>query len=653
MATNQNADNHDGDDNEGRIKKGVHQKEEDLDVVGVLVGNDVDGTHKVDHHETKADAIVLPAGGRAEWKRQKPIPLTLLYRYLQLETYTRVEMGTIFDRIAASANGTKLPAADAIDARSLQRFLVQRIRQLELEHDVASYPSPSSSTTTASSVSSGTTADDVAPSSSQCSEFDAQREAYATYEAERILQRLNPLTSSTNATVSDSSVITREHFTSQLTSLATAVDWKQAAPVFGSMLLVGSSVGIITPAMPFVVQYLELNASQYGAAVSAFGLAKMLGNVPAAIAVERHGRKPYMTYSLAVIALGVGGIGMAGSFEALYACRLLTGLGVAALSTAGTLMITDFSTPLNRASTYAPIMSAFAAGTALGPAIGGFLVDNIGLHPTFYAVGVSYLGVAAFNRFILSETKRQPMQFPWQRQCLGMKVERSEKEAQRLGDAVQGAVGQWLPLWKSPAVRSVMIMNGMYWVALAGAQMTVLPLLLTNSEGLNFTATQVGQVYMGMSVIQIVGNPVFAKVIDKVGKVPVIIGATSLIGTSMALLPTCCSADANLMPLAITLGFWSMGSSMLSTAPLAYISDKVDESQRAQAIALLRTCGDVGFLVGATAIGGLADWSGSLDVAMQSSAGLLLTATGWFAARQALTARLEAAAASAPSVHSK
>ena len=50
-------------------------------------------------------------------------------------------------------------------------------------------------------------------------------------------------------------------------------------------------------------------------------------------------------------------------------------------------------------------MSAFAAGTALGPALGGFLVDNVGLNPTFYLVGVSYLGVMALNRAILTETK--------------------------------------------------------------------------------------------------------------------------------------------------------------------------------------------------------------------------------------------------------
>ena len=92
--------------------------------------------------------------------------------------------------------------------------------------------------------------------------------------------------------------------------------------------------------------------------------------------------------------------------------------------------------------------------------------------------------------------------------------------------------------------------------------------------------------------------------------------------------------------LAAALGLWSVGSSALSTAPIAYVSDKVDEEKRAQAIALLRTSGDVGFLLGASGVGALADWTGNLNVAIQCSAGLLLTATSWFATRLLLTHRI-------------
>lgn len=85
-----------------------------------------------------------------------------------------------------------------------------------------------------------------------------------------------------------------------------------------------------------------------------------------------------------------------------------------------------------------------------------------------------------------------------------------------------------------------------------------------------------------------------------------------------------------------TLGLWALGSSMLSTAPLAYISDEVDEKERAQSIAMLRTSGDVGFLFGSSMVGAFAGWAGDLDIAMQSSGMLLFAATIWFSTRQKL-----------------
>ena len=220
-----------------------------------------------------------------------------------------------------------------------------------------------------------------------------------------------------------------------------------------------------------------------------------------------------------MVAFGVGGIGFANSFEHLYLCRLLTGLGVAGISTAATLTLTDISTPLNRASTMAPIMSAFAAGTALGPALGGVLCDQIGVNPTFYIVGVSYFGLAAVNWALLDETmaSNKPIKFPWQSKAKRSTVDQQET----ITESFTKAVGQWIPLLSEPPVRNVCIMNAFYWMALAGSQMTLLPLILTDPNGLAMSATNVGQVYMGMSLIQVMGTPYLLRLWTTLGRHPV------------------------------------------------------------------------------------------------------------------------------------
>jgi len=507
----------------------------------------------------------------ASTNRIQPLPLGRMYQYLDLHAFTEDEIGIVFDRIRLCQE--KEDCKDEITVAQVQRYLQERIRSLDAQ-----------------------VADDV----------------LHEYSHEQALRMAQLFVQNSQDQQPQPPSITRSTFINTLLQHASTVDTARTIPIAASMLLVGASVGLITPAMPFVVQQVGLTHAQYGNVVSAFALSKLLSNVPAAVLAEQWGRKPGLTYSLGVIAVGVGGIGFASSFGELYLCRLLTGVGVAALSTASTLFLTDVSTPLNRASTMAPIMSAFAAGTALGPALGGYLVDAVGLQTMFALTGVSYLGVAVLNRNILDETK-PTLDFPW-----------TQRETPPFWTEASNAVAQWIPLAQNPSVRTILIMNAFYWMSLAGSQMTLLPLLLTDVHGM--TATQIGQVYMGMSTVQIVGNPLFARVMDRVGKIPAMVGGCTLIGSSMAVL----TLDWNLVA---TLGLWSVGSSMLSTAPVAYVSDNVDDTQRAQAIAMLRTSGDVGFLVGASVTGAWADWT-SLELAMQSSAGMLLLATTWFGVRQ-------------------
>ncbi len=136
---------------------------------------------------------------------------------------------------------------------------------------------------------------------------------------------------------------------------------------------------------------------------------------------------------------------------------------------------------------------------------------------------------------------------------------------------------------------------------------------------------------MGMSLVQVLGNPVIASFIDKVGKVPGILMGCTFLSSAMFALPYC----NEMSEVVATCGTWALGSTMLATAPVSYVSDSVSDRQRSQAIALYRTVGDVGFLLGAMTTGAVAD-AFSMDVAVHSNAGMLLTATGWFAARSYL-----------------
>jgi len=644
--------------------------------------------HDTEDKSTKVtpfNSIMAPA-------MDEPMDQRILFQYLQLETFSESEIDQVFDTIATSGtisstspyhcNPNDMPPlsqAPHNQQRQQQQKMTSHMAptQVITRHEIAAFLLHRIKQIDANNPQYTDLYENNTNTKEHVREIQQHRhlamQQYANAQSTHVISLLQSTTSSTvdntnpknqqsQSQLSPSFNLKKPSFRNQIQTLATnnlslTSNGKTNIiyPLSLSMLLVGSSVGIVIPIMPFIVSELSLTATQYGIVVSSFAAAKLFANVPSAVYAERYGRKPSLVRGLLILSVGVGGIGLASQFEHLVICRLLAGMGVSSLSTASTLAVADESTALNRAQSMAPVMSAFAAGMAMGPAVGGILGDAVGVPLTFGFVGCSYLMLAGLNEMFLEETKLVGLEkrvFPWQqgegkgqqRKLHGAFVASNDKKTNTtVLDAMKDAVSQWSPLLaKNPQVRNVITMNGFYWVALSGAQMTLLPLILTDPTGLALSATSVGKVYMGVSLVQVMGNPTMAKFVDVVGRFPGIVIGCSMLSTSMFLLPyvtTIGDGSGALgnhhMTLAAVLGCWALGSTMLSTAPISYVTDAVSENQRAQAIALLRTAGDIGFLVGASGTGVVADWYG-MDMALQSDAGLLLLATGWFAARRIL-----------------
>ena len=336
----------------------------------------------------------------------------------------------------------------------------------------------------------------------------------------------------------------------------------------------------------------------------------------------------------------------------------------------------DVSTPQNRASTISPLMSAFAGGMALGPAIGGILHDSWGIRDTFIAVGLSYGVAAVWNRASLSETQKKTGEWwerdalPWHNHLDGASGDCSKEDTSveipkndhaennsnlttNISRALKDTTEQWTSLLTEQRVRPVVIMNGFYHVALSGTQFTLLPLILTGgatfssgeaaAAGLALSASAVGQLYMWMSAVQVLGNPVAGRFADRAGKEEAIVLGGALTSIAMAGVPMivafsltgdaslASNVDVNWPLLAGTLGIWSLGGTLLATSHVAAISDAVDDSRRSQAIALLRTAGDVGYLFGAIGAGLTADFlAGDVGLAMQAGGAVLMGSTAWF-----------------------
>ena len=399
----------------------------------------------------------------------------------------------------------------------------------------------------------------------------------------------------------------------------------------GSLLLSGSSIGIIVPCMPMLVQSLNISPSEFGYVVSAFGVSKLLGNIPSSYYVNIYGRKPIMIGGLLFCSIGLGGLSLAltpiGGFPLMIACRFVTGLGVSCFMTGAMMYMTDISTSLNRTRSIAPVMSAFQLGIACGPAIGGIMIDSFGIPLTYVLCGTLFLGITGLNHAYLNETllsteaqKRRALE------PLSIGFKKSFQEASK----------SWRQLLKIGQVSDPVILNMAYWFALSGVQMTMLPLLMV-SPTFSLTASQIGQSFALMSVCSVIASQPLAMVADKVGKVSSMLGGCSLIASSIFILPYATTYPE----LLCTLVPLSIGSTILQSVPTSLLADLASSSEeRAQGQSLLRTAGDVGLVGGAIFSGSLLQLT-SIETAVNTNGALLASAMAFFSVRHLMRNRIK------------
>ena len=383
-------------------------------------------------------------------------------------------------------------------------------------------------------------------------------------------------------------------------------------PIAASNLLMGSAIGVMLPVMPLFAKELGISTAELGAAVSAIGIARLLSNIPAAWLVDKYGRRPLMIFGPFISALGMTATAVCTTASELIATRFVTGVGGSLNQAGSQSYLADISTIKNRARTMAPMGAAFSAGALCGPAIGGFIGGNYGLHMPFYFVGGAIFGVTALNFIMLPETR------PISNDHLG--------EDKRLVDEFSETIKLWKPLLADTNIRGILGVYTSYWILSVGCMFTLMPLLAVERFGA--TPSVVGSVYAVNSLINIIGSQPAAWISDKKGRKAVIAPGIFIAGSGTAFMAAAQSLDQFLAACVV----YGVGSSLIGSAPMAYVSDVTDDRTRTQALALMRSGGDVGFVFGGGLCGSISLLLGT-NAAYASCIGIFFASGMYFLSR--------------------
>jgi MFS family permease len=138
-----------------------------------------------------------------------------------------------------------------------------------------------------------------------------------------------------------------------------------------------------------------LALSSLGIMLSINRLIRLPGNPLAGLVIDRFGRRRPFLLGLLLGVLTTASYGFVLGFGAFFAGRLLWGVAWALINVSGTSMVLDISDRESRGRNSGVLTTWIQLGFALGPLMGGLLVDGLGFRPAMHwGAAVSAVGLA-------------------------------------------------------------------------------------------------------------------------------------------------------------------------------------------------------------------------------------------------------------------
>ena len=238
----------------------------------------------------------------------------------------------------------------------------------------------------------------------------------------------------------------------------------------------------LTPLLPHFQHEFDLSKGGVGALGAAFGIGTLAGAIPGGVLASRLGARAAVLVGLGGVSAASVAVALAGSFEALFAARLVQGFA-SSITWSGALAWLALATPTERRGrTLGTAMGAAVFGALLGPVLGA-AAAGVGVRAAFATVaGICAVLVAYVFLYEPAPAERQPA--------------RSLLTAMRDGEFLRGL---WLITLPS---------------LLFGTTSVLVPLALDRR---GFSAAAIGAVWIGATAVETVVHPWLGRVSDRVG----------------------------------------------------------------------------------------------------------------------------------------
>jgi EmrB/QacA subfamily drug resistance transporter len=349
--------------------------------------------------------------------------------------------------------------------------------------------------------------------------------------------------------------------------------WTLAAVAFGLFMIMLDNT-IVNVALPSIERSLHMSISSLEWIVTAYALTFAALLITGGKLGDLYGRRKMFMAGLVVFTLASLACGLAPTAGFLIGARAVQGVGAALMNPATLSIITATFPPKERGQAIGIWAGVSALALAIGPLVGGLIVDNINWHWIFYVnVPVGVVGIIV-SRLVIAESsdtsREQSIDIPGLVTSSGALLALSYAliEGNRhgwgsaeiiglfIGSAVLLAVFIWLELRQ----RLPMLDLGLFKIgSFVGANIVAMLVSLGMfgvfffislyvQNVLGYSPTKAGAIFLPMTVLIIVVAPIAGKLSDRVGSRWLMGSGMSILGVSLLLYQR----------IGLHTGFWSL-----------------------------------------------------------------------------------------------
>ena len=368
------------------------------------------------------------------------------------------------------------------------------------------------------------------------------------------------------------------------------------------ILLVG--LGMTNPIVPSFGKELDGAAWSVGMSFSVFGLARLVLNVPIGWAADLIGRKPLLVLGCVCCAVGTALSSVSPTMGFFIMTRGIAGAGNSCYLGTAMAYLADHATPRTRARVLGANQFALLVGVTVGPAFGGLAARCLGNRAPFLIIASLSSCAALWTQIVVPSDEPQ---------C-SVTTTTSTPERTRIMRS----------LLADPRFLSVGACQFAIFALRQGGRNLILAYIATTT--FQYQPPDLGDLYAAMSFADLLFLAPAATAADiapdrRFVAVPSL-SLTALAVACLALVPRTQSHPILLAAASL----WALSHAFLGPTLPAYAADIAPSGHRALALALFRSCGDLGTLLAPAILGLVIDLAGPSSAALALASYVLLAA---------------------------